>query len=173
MRMTAAIDRSVLLRAVEAAKEAVEKNPRAETYRALLEAQRELQRYDWRIAAVLLGILFAATSDSVVPPGGMAVTGIGGAVAVVRLFQIYRTLKIIRRIWAGASIVSDTCRPDPTCLPRPLNRSALAHSREPQRASAIMLATVRMAEGASSVNLIELKPAEPHHAVGRGHAHLA
>jgi hypothetical protein len=29
------------------------------------------------------------------------------------------------------------------------------------------------AEGASSVNLIELKPAEPHHAVGRGHAHLA
>jgi hypothetical protein len=50
------------------------------------------------VAAVLLGILFAATSDSVVPPGGMAVTGIGGAVAVVRLFQIYRTLKIIRRI---------------------------------------------------------------------------
>jgi hypothetical protein len=46
MRMTAAIDRSVLLRAVEAAKEAVEKNPRPETYRALLEAQRELQRYD-------------------------------------------------------------------------------------------------------------------------------
>jgi hypothetical protein len=29
------------------------------------------------------------------------------------------------------------------------------------------------AEGASSVNLIELKPAEPHHAVGRGHAHLS
>jgi hypothetical protein len=40
----------------------------------------------------------------------------------------------------------------------------------------IMLAMVRItaaAEGASSVNLIELKPAEPHHAVGRGHAHLA
>jgi hypothetical protein len=108
--------------------------------------------------------------------GVWLVTGIGGAVAVVRLFQIYRTLKIIRRIRADASIVSDTCRPDPTCLPRPLNRSALAHSREPQRASAIMLATVRItaaAEGASSVNLIELKPAEPHHAVGRGHAHLA
>lgn len=48
MRMTAAIDRSVLLRAVEAAKEAVEKNPRPETYRALLEAQSELQRYDLR-----------------------------------------------------------------------------------------------------------------------------
>jgi hypothetical protein len=50
------------------------------------------------VAAVLLGILFAATSDSVVPPGVWLVTGIGGAVAVVRLFQIYRTLKIIRRI---------------------------------------------------------------------------
>ncbi len=63
---------------------------------------------------------------------------------------------------------------DPTCLPRPLNRSALAHSREPQRASAITLAMVTAAaEGASSVNLIELKPAERHHAVGRGHARLA
>jgi hypothetical protein len=44
--MTAATDRSVLLRAVQAAKEAVEKKPRPETYRALLEAQSELQRYD-------------------------------------------------------------------------------------------------------------------------------
>ncbi len=32
---------------------------------------------------------------------------------------------------------------DPTCLPRPLNRSALAHSREPQRASSITLAHYR------------------------------
>lgn len=44
--MTAATDRSVLRRAVEAAMEAVEKNPRPETYRALLEAQSALHRYD-------------------------------------------------------------------------------------------------------------------------------
>jgi hypothetical protein len=37
-------DRTELLRAVDAARDAVEKNPRPETYRALLEAQSELQR---------------------------------------------------------------------------------------------------------------------------------
>jgi hypothetical protein len=46
--MTAATDRSQLLQAVADAKRAVEKNPRPETYRALLEAQSELQRYDLR-----------------------------------------------------------------------------------------------------------------------------
>ena len=46
IRMTAATDRSQLLRAVADAKRAVEENPRPETYRALLEAQSELQRYD-------------------------------------------------------------------------------------------------------------------------------
>jgi hypothetical protein len=44
--MTAASIRSQLLRAVADAKAAVEKNPRPETYRALLEAQSELQRHD-------------------------------------------------------------------------------------------------------------------------------
>jgi hypothetical protein len=44
--MTAATDRSQLLGAVADAKRAVEENPRPETYRALLEAQSELQRYD-------------------------------------------------------------------------------------------------------------------------------
>jgi hypothetical protein len=44
--MTAATIRSELVRAVEAAKAAVEKSPRPETYRALLEAQSELQRHD-------------------------------------------------------------------------------------------------------------------------------
>src|SRR6266480_1961986 len=44
--MTAATIRSELLQAIEAAKEAVEKNPRPETYRALLEAQSELQQHD-------------------------------------------------------------------------------------------------------------------------------
>ena len=44
--MIAATDRSQLLGAVADAKRAVEENPRPETYRALLEAQSELQRYD-------------------------------------------------------------------------------------------------------------------------------
>jgi hypothetical protein len=44
--MTAATIRTELLRAVDAARDAVEKNPRPETYRALLEAQSELQRHD-------------------------------------------------------------------------------------------------------------------------------
>jgi hypothetical protein len=44
--MTAASIRSQLLGAVADAKVAVEKNPRPETYRALLEAQSELQRHD-------------------------------------------------------------------------------------------------------------------------------
>ena len=44
--MTAATIRTELLRAVDAAKDAVEKNPRPETYRALLEAQSKLQRHD-------------------------------------------------------------------------------------------------------------------------------
>jgi hypothetical protein len=44
--MTAATIRSELLRAIEAAKDAVEENPRPETYRGLLEAQSELQRHD-------------------------------------------------------------------------------------------------------------------------------
>jgi hypothetical protein len=44
--MTATTIRTELLRAVDAAKDAVEKNPRPETYRALLEAQSELQRHD-------------------------------------------------------------------------------------------------------------------------------
>jgi hypothetical protein len=46
----------------------------------------------------------------------------------------------------------------------------------PHRISACMLAMARVtgaAEGASSVDLIELKPAERHRAVGCGHAHLA
>jgi len=53
--MTAATDRSVLRRAVEAAMEAVEKNPRPETYRALLEAQSELHRYDLTYGATPAG----------------------------------------------------------------------------------------------------------------------
>jgi hypothetical protein len=44
--MTAATIRSQLLQAVAEAKRAVEENPRPETYRALLEAQSELQRHD-------------------------------------------------------------------------------------------------------------------------------
>jgi hypothetical protein len=44
--MAAGIDRPALVRVVEVSMEAVEKNPRPETYRALLEPQSELQRYD-------------------------------------------------------------------------------------------------------------------------------
>jgi hypothetical protein len=44
--MTAATIRTELLRAVDAARDAVEKNPRPETYRALLEAQSALRRHD-------------------------------------------------------------------------------------------------------------------------------
>ena len=44
--MTSASNRSQLLHAVQEAKAAVERVPRPETYRALLEAQSDLQRHD-------------------------------------------------------------------------------------------------------------------------------
>ena len=55
------------------------------------------------VALLVLGILFAATSDTGVPPGIWLVTVLAGANGVVRLFQIYRTLKIIRRHRVGAA----------------------------------------------------------------------
>jgi hypothetical protein len=44
--MAAALIRSQLFQAVQDAKATVERQPRPETYRALLEAQSELQRHD-------------------------------------------------------------------------------------------------------------------------------
>jgi hypothetical protein len=54
------------------------------------------------VALLVLGILFGATSDTGAPPWIWLVTVLTGANGVVRLFQIYRTLKIIRGHRAGA-----------------------------------------------------------------------